>query len=58
MDLKGVVVVKHYKADSWITGTISDIDDGIEVTWCYGKIEKFQADTEELLVYDIGPTGM
>ena len=57
MNIKGSTVVKHFKDNRWITGTITDDDECIQVTWCYGKIENYQKDTTQLLVYDIGPLG-
>ena len=57
MNIQGSVVVKPYKDDRWISGTITDVNEYIEVVWSYGKVEKYQKDTTQLLVYDIGPTG-
>lgn len=57
MNIHGAVVVKPFKDDRWISGTIRSVDDYIEVFWSNGITEKFQKETTQLLVYDIGPTG-
>lgn len=57
MDLKGAVVIKRHNQDTWVCGNISDVDDSIEVVWNSGKVENFPKNTDDLIVYDLAPTG-
>lgn len=58
MNIHGAVVVKPFRDDRWISGTVKNVDDYIEVIWSNGSTERFQKNTTQLLVYDIGPTGI